>query len=360
MKLKLNLILGIILIIVFTSCKGKQDEAGIPGKGPMGIIESYPVMTLTTQEVELQSVYPAVLKGLADIEIKSKLVGYIEAVYVDEGARVIKRQRMFKINSPSSIKDLKEARARYDTALLDLERMRPLAEKKIISDVRIKSYEHSFSSAKAALEQAEASMEWVTLSSPVDGVVGSINYRLGSLVKDADIITTVANVTGMIAYFSMNEKEMYEFLKELQGETMEEKIKNIPDVRFIMPDGSLYEKSGRIDTISGLVDQVSGTVSIRALFPNESKLLFSGTSGKVVIPQRVRDALVIPQKATFEQQDKTIVYRLQAEAVNQTVINVTSTPDGKNYVVRNGLTVGDKIVLDGHMNLSNGQKIKIQ
>jgi membrane fusion protein (multidrug efflux system) len=360
MKFILNLIVGMILIVAFTSCKGKPDEARALAKGPMGIIQSYPVMTLSTQEIELQSIYPAVLKGLEDIEIKSKLIGYIEAVYVDEGARVIKGQRMFKINSPSSVKDLKEARARYDNALLDLERMRPLAEKKIISAVRIKSYEHSFTSAKAALEQAEASMEWVTLSSPVDGVVGTINYRLGSLVKDADTITTVANVTGMIAYFSMNEKEMYEFLKELQGETMEEKIKNIPDVRFLMPDGSEYENSGRIDTISGLVDQVSGTVSIRAVFPNENKLLFSGTSGKIIIPKRVRDALIIPQKATFEQQDKTIVYRLQGDSVNQTVINVTSTPDGKNYVVRNGLAAGDKIVLDGHMNLSNGQKIKIQ
>ena len=360
MKIKLNLILGIISIIFLAACDGKPDKTYAADKEPAKIVESYPVMTLAPCEIELQSVYPAILKGLEDIEIKSKLEGYIEAVCVDEGARVKKGQTLFKINSPSSVKELKAAKAAYDTSLLDLERMKPLAEKGIISDVRIKAYKNTFTSAKAALEQAEANMEWVTVKSPVDGVVGSIDYRLGSLVNNSDVLTSVANVTGLIAYFSMNEKEMYEFLGEQKGETIAEKIKNMPDVRFLMPDGSEYKKSGRIDTISGVVDQTSGTVSIRAFFPNESKLLFSGTSGKVVIPEHMSAVLVIPQEATFKQQDKTVVYKVQGDSVVQKIISVKLTPDGKNYVVMNGLATGDKIVVDGIMSLSNGQKIKIQ
>jgi membrane fusion protein (multidrug efflux system) len=355
MKFNKLFIGSLALVMLFTSCKSKKT-----GQIQQVEVKSYQVQTLKPQDVELQSVFPAIIKGKEDVEIKPRVDGFIEAVYVDEGATVKKGQALFKINSPSSIKALEEAQAKYNTAKLDVERMRPLTEKNIISKVQLDSYQNSLDAAKATLEQAKATMSWVYVTSPVNGVVGTISYRLGSLVNSNSILTTVSNTSTLIAYFSMNEKELYEFLLDLKGKTKDEKIKNIPDVKFRMPDGTIYEEPGRIETISGIVDQTSGTVSFRASFPNKNGILLSGTSGNIIISRLMKEALIIPQTSTFSQQDKILVYKVQADSVLQDAIMVKSTPDGINYVVLDGLESGDKIVTDGIATLRNGQKIKIQ
>ncbi len=355
MKFNNFLIGSLALIMLFASCKSKNSRQ-------MQAVEvkSYQVQTLKPQDVELQSVFPAVIKGKEDVDIKPRVDGFIEVVYVDEGAKVKKGQPLFKINSPSSIKALEEAQAKYNTAKLDVERMRPLAEKNIISKVQLDSYQNALDAVKATLEQSKATMSWVYVTSPVNGVVGTIPYRLGSLVNSNSILTTISNTSTLVAYFSMNEKELYEFLLGLKGETKDEKIRSIPDVTFRMPNGILYEEPGRIETISGIVDQTSGTVSFRASFPNKNRILLSGTSGNIIISKLMKDALIISQKSTFSQQDKILIYKVQADSVLQDAIMVKSTPDGINYVVLDGLKSGDKIVTDGIATLRNGQKINIQ
>jgi membrane fusion protein (multidrug efflux system) len=343
------------LMVILASCKNKQAA-----QNPADQIKSYPVITLSPQEVELQSVFPAVIKGQEDIDIKPRIDGFIDVVYVDEGSIVKKGQALFKINSPSSVQNIESAQANYNTAKLDLERMRPLADKGIISKVRISAYENTFASAQAALNQAKASLGWTTVTSPVDGIVGTIAYRQGSLVNNTNVLTTVANTTNVIAYFSMNEKDLFEFMRIWNGNSQAEKIKNMPLVKLLLSDGSEYEEKGRIQTISGVVDASSGAVNFRASFPNKHGLLRSGTSGKVVIPRTLKNVLMIPQKATFSQQDKILVYKLQGDSVVQKVISVKPTPDAKNYAVIEGLENGDKIVTDGIVTLKNGKKIKVQ
>jgi len=158
----------------------------------------------------------------------------------------------------------------------------------------------------------------------------------------------------------MNEKELYNFMDKWEGQTKVEKIKNIPDVKFLLSNGTEYNETGRIATISGVVDQTTGSVNFRASFPNSKGLLLSGSSGKVIIPQYIEKALVIPQKATFSQQDKTMIYKVEGDSVVQKIIEVKSTPDGKSYVITNGLSAGDRVVTDDIINLSNGEKIKLQ
>lgn len=320
----------------------------------------YKTEVLKPQQVILESAFPAILKGREDVEIKPRVEGFIEHVYVDEGAEVKKGQALFKINSPSSVTALEEARANYNTAKLNVERMRPLAEKNIISKVQLESYENSLDAAKAAWEQAKATMNWVTVTSPVDGVVGIISYRLGSLVNSNNTLTTVANTSQMFAYFSMNEKDLYNFLNKWEGHTKADKIKNMPLVKLVLSNDNVYTESGRIATISGMVDQTTGAINIRASFPNQRGLLLSGTSAKVVIPQNIEDALVIPQNITFSQQDKIMVYKVQGDSVVQKVINVRTTPDGQKYVVVDGLSKGDRVVTNDIISLSNGAKIKVQ
>lgn len=346
----------VILITLLASCNSKNTTEQNIGHEP----KPYKTEVLMPQEVMLESTYPAVLKGQEDVEIKPRVEGFIEHVYVDEGAEVKRGQALFKINSPSSVTALEEARANYNTAKLNVERMRPLAEKNIISKVQLESYENSLDAAKAALEQAKATMNWVTVTSPVDGVVGTISYRLGSLVNSNNTLTTVANTSQMFAYFSMNEKDLYNFLNKWEGQTKAEKIKNMPLVKLILSNDNVYTESGRIATISGMVDQTTGAINIRASFPNQRGLLLSGTSVKVVIPQNIEDALVIPQNITFSQQDKIMIYKVQGDSVVQKVINVTATPDGQKYVVVDGLSKGDRVVTDDIISLSNGAKIKVQ
>jgi membrane fusion protein (multidrug efflux system) len=355
MKFNKLFIGSLALVMLFASCKNKQA-----GQLQSVEVKSYQVQTLKPQDVELQSVIPAVIKGKEDVDIKPQVDGFIEVVYVDEGANVKKGQPLFKINSPSSIKAFEEAQAKYNTAKLDVDRMRPLAEKNIISKVQLDSYQNALDAAKATLEQSKVTMSWLYVTSPVNGIVGTIPYRLGSLVNSNSILTTVSNTSTLVAYFSMNEKELYEFLLGLKGKTKDEKIRSIPDVKFRMPNGTIYEEPGRIETISGIVDQNSGTVSFRASFPNKNGILLSGTSGNIIISELMKEALIIPQKSTFSQQDKILVYKVQADSVLQDAIKVKSTPDGINYVVLDGLESGDKIVADGIATLRNGQKINIQ
>lgn len=344
---------SIAILLCITSCKNKQTNATAVDQ-----VKAYPVTVLSTSDVELQAVYPAVLKGEQDIDIKARLEGYIDGIYVDEGSVVRKGQPLFKINSPSSVQMIQNAKANYNTAELDVERMRPLAQKGIISEVKLSTYENALASAKATLDQAKATLNWATVTSPVDGVVGTLAYRQGSLVTNTTVLTTVSNTSKVVAYFSVNEKDLLELLKEFKGNTQAEKIKNMPAVKMIVSDGTQYEETGRIETISGVVDATSGAVNFRASFPNKHGLLRSGSSAKIVIPSEHKGAIVIPQKATFAQQDKVLVYKLQGDSVVQKVVSVKTTPDGQEYVVTEGLSTGDKIVTDGIATLTNGQKIK--
>jgi len=353
---KKQFMMGVLILLVFMiSCKNKQAATNQADQ-----LKSYPVTTLTSQNAELQTVFPAVIKGQEDVDIKPRVDGFIDAMYVDEGSIVSKGQSLFKINSPVSVQAIENAQANYNNAKLDLERMRPLADKGIISKVRISAYENALASAKAALDQAKATVSWTTVISPVDGIVGAINYRQGSLVNNTTVLTTVANTTNVIACFSMNEKDLFSFMRIWEGKNQAEKIKNMPSVKLLLSDGSVYEEKGHILTISGVVDATSGAVNFRAGFPNKQGLLRSGTSGKIVIPRTLKNVLVIPQKATFSQQDKQMVFKVQGDSVVQKVITVKPTADAKNFVVTDGLIAGDKIVTDGIVTLKNGKKIKVQ
>jgi membrane fusion protein (multidrug efflux system) len=329
---------------------------------------------LSGQNVQLVSVYPATIKGQDDTEIRPRIDGFIEAVYVDEGAVVKKGQSLFKINSPTAEQALRTAQAavesaaaQVNTAKLNVDRIKPLADQGIVSKVQLDTYQNAWLSAQAALAQAkaqltnaQAQMSWTSVSSPVDGIVGSIPYRLGSLVNNGNVLTTVSSTHNAFAYFSINEKDLVSLLDSLPGKNQAEKITRLPDVSFKMADGTLYDEKGKVKTITGLVNVNTGTVTLRAEFPNAQSALRSGFSGNIILPKLMSDAIVIPQKATFTRQDKYLVYKVQGDSVVSKLIVVLPTPDGKSYVVTDGLSAGDRIVSDGIATLSEGKKIKIK
>lgn len=372
MKDLVKFTIGVVVLMtmmVMTSCANNSQAANQEAAA-----QEYPVMVMKTQDADMQSVYPATIKGQEDIEIKPRVDGYIDAIYVDEGSVVKAGQPLFKINSPASEQALTSARAsvnsemaRVNTAKVDVERYRPLAEKGIVSEVQLQTYENAYKTAQAVLEQAEATlknaqamMSWTTVTSPVDGVVGPVPYRKGSLVNSSNTLTNIANTGNVYAYFSLNERKLMDFLDGVEGSTQYEKIKNMPPVSLVLADGSTYEEQGRIETITGTVDVTTGSANFRAEFPNRSGKLRSGTSGKIIIPKTLNDVFVIPQQATFSQQDKVLVYKMEGDSVKQHLISVQPMPNGLDYAVTHGLSEGDKVVSDGVATLRNGMRIAVR
>jgi len=364
MKLK-SISLGVIALSFLVSCGKKDAKTEVE-------VSEYSTQIVKIQSAELESSYPATVKGQEDIEIRPRVDGFIDAIYVDEGSVVRKGQSLFKINSPQSEQayttakaTVASAEAQLSTAKLNVDRFRPLAEKGIVSSVQYDTYVNAYETsratlaqAKAALTNAEATLSWTNVTSPVDGIVGAIPYRQGSLVDKANALTTVANTSNVYVYFSLNEKELMTMLQDIPGETQSEKIKNMSEVSLILANGTTYPEKGRIATITGQVNVTTGSVNFRADFPNKQGVLKSGFSGRIIIPNHIDNVYVIPQKATFQQQNKYLVYKVQGDSVVQTLISVLPMPDGQSYAVTSGLSDGDKIVSDGIATLSPGKKIK--
>lgn len=363
-----RLSVGLFSILLLASCGQKQ---GGPGEMPP---QEYPTALLTELDAELESVYPATIKGQEDIDIRPRIDGFIDAIYVDEGSVVSKGQSLFKINSPQADQALltaqasvASAEAALRTAELNVVKTRPLAEKGIVSNYQLQTVENAYTSgqasltqARAALTNAQATKSWTNVTAPVSGVVGAIPFRLGSLVNSANALTTIANTNNVYVYFSLNEKDLLDFLRDTPGNTQAEKIKQFPPVSLILSDGTTYSEKGKIETITGVVNTGTGSVNFRATFSNPNGTLRSGSSGKVSIPTHKQNVFVIPQKATFAQQDKVLVYKVQGDSVVQALVSVLSMPGGQDYAVTEGLSSGDKIVTDGVATLRNGKKIKVQ
>lgn len=364
---KISVVFFITLLL--SSCGGKGQEGEAQDKP-----QDYPTMVVSEQDTQLETTYPVTLKGQQDIEIRPRIDGFIKEIYVDEGSLVRKGQIMFKIDSPLAEQTLgtakgavESAQAAVKTAQLNVERLRPLAEKGIISNTQLQTAQNSYDAAngsliqaQAALKNAHAMVSWTNVTSPVDGIVGVIGFREGSLVNNNNILTTVANTGNIYAYFSINEKKLMELFDLTEGKSQSEKIKNMPPVTLTLADGTVYGEKGKIETISGSVNVTTGSVNFRAEFPNKSGLLRNGSSGTITIPRTLEKAIVIPQKATMIQQNKTIVYKVQGDSVIQVPIQVTPLSDGKNFVVDSGLSSGDRIAVEGIQTLTNGKKVNPQ
>lgn len=367
-----KIVIGAMALLVMVSCGNKSSN---PFGGGDKTPQEYPTQVLSMQDTELETVYPVTIKGQEDVEIRPRIDGFIDAVYVDEGAVVKKGQILFKINSPTAEQALRtaqaaveSAKAQVSTAQLNVDRFKPLAEQGIVSQVQLDTYQNTLLTSKATLAQteaqlasAQAQMNWTNVSSPVDGVVGTINYRQGSLVNNSNALTTVSSTGNVFAYFSLNEKDLVTLLADLPGKTQAEKINDLPAVTLKMADGTVYEEKGKIKTISGSVSVSTGSANFRAEFPNPHGVLRSGFSGNLSIPQHVEEAIVIPQAATFTKQNKRLVYKVVSDSVAvQILIDVTATPDGKSYVVTNGLSSGDRIVTGGVATLSDSTTIIVK
>ena len=364
MKLKLSIqtIACAILCISLFSCKGKNTQ------GMGGFAREYAVMTLQPSEMEWFSNYPARIKGRQDIEIRPNVSGFLTELLVDEGSLVKKGDVLFVVDTIPYKAALKIAEANVEAAKASTETARLTAENKreLQKKYDLQMAENDYASAQAQLAQAEAQLvnarnndSYTRVTSPLTGIVGSIPYRVGSLVSSATAtpLTTVSDNSEMYVYFSMTEKQIMEMAHQYGANDF---LSKLPAVSLKLADGTTYPIKGKIETVSGIIDTQTGSSSMRATFKNPDRLLRSGGTGNILIPMKNDKALLIPQKATYEIQDKKFVYVLNDDStVKSTEITIASIDNGKEYMVLSGLKEGDRIVIEGVNSLKDGMPIKV-
>lgn len=357
------------LLIILSSCGNKKDKdktAGAPN--------SYPVITLSPKTANIYSDYPATIQGMQNIEIRPKIDGYVADIYVDEGASVKKGQLLFRINAPQYEQDVKTteanikiAQADVNAAKMNVDKVRPLVEGDIVSPYQLESAKYTLESkqgtlaqANAALNNAKTNLSYTQIYSPVDGVIGILPYKIGSLVSSttANPLTTVSNIENIYAYFSINERQGLDFFMSAKGVTMQQKLTTLPPVTLVLANGDLLPKTGKVETASGLINAETGSINMRATFPNHDGLVRSGSSAVVRIPRTIDGALLIPQKATYQIQGKLFVYVVDTSNKVKSAEITTNASSGDAYVVTKGVKAGDKIVADGISNLREGLQIK--
>lgn len=342
---------------ITTGCGGQQQQ------GPQGGAPAYATMVLTPTNSALETTYPALIKGKTDIAIRPQVTGFITKVHVDEGQQVRKGQTLFTLDQVQFNAAVEQAQAAVNaaktavaTAQLTANSKRELLNKNIISNYEYQLADNQLQTAKAQLAQSEAALTtarknlaFTVVTAPSDGVVGRIPNREGSLASptSAEPLTTVSDNSEVYAYFSLTEKDLLEMSDNGQR-SIKSAIDSMPAVKLRLADGSIYPIEGKVATVSGVIDNSTGAASVRALFNNPSGILRSGATGNIVMPRDEENVIVIPQKATFELQDKKFVFVVNdSNIVRSTPITIAPVNDGKNYVVTSGLKAGDRIAIEG-------------
>ena len=355
----------LLLPMVMFSCASRQQNEGDEPK-------HYDLLTITVGDHELATEYAASLKGQQDIRIIPRIEGYLQGIYVKEGEQVKEGQLLFRVEAATyraaveaANANVQQMTAALGKAQLEHEGKRKLYAKNVISDHELALSKSELDMAKANLAAAQAALtsarnelSYTELRSPSDGVVGRIRYRKGDFVSPnlQDGLTVVADNRHIRAYFSMSETVLMDYLSE--HKTMEAAVNQMPEVRLLLPNGQFYSQTGRVESISGIVDETTGAVSVCALFDNRDGILLSGGTGKIVMPSVRKNAIVIPQEATYEIQDKVYVYKVVDGKTVSTIVQVAPQNNGKEYVVISGLQEGDVIVAKGAVFVQEGEEVR--
>ncbi len=345
------------------------------GQAPtaMGPAE-YAVMTIATTDREIPINYSATIRGRQDIAIYPQVSGTIFELCVNEGQTVSKGQPLFIIDQvpykaalQTAEANVAAAKAGVATAQLTYDSKKELYAKNVVSQYDLLTAENTLLTAKAQLAQAEAqrvnaanNLSYTVVKAPANGVVGTLPYRVGALVS-ASIskpLTTVSDNSDVYVYFSMTENQLLNLTR--QYGSIANTLKNMPDVRLVLNDGSVYDRTGRIESISGVIDTSTGSVSLRAAFPNPNGLLHSGGAGNIILPSIYKDCIAVPQAATFELQNKVYVYKVVDGKATSSMIDVEKINNGREYIVKSGLTPGDVIVAEGVGLLREGTPIVVK
>ncbi|MBQ9547927.1 MAG: efflux RND transporter periplasmic adaptor subunit [Bacteroidales bacterium] len=363
---KLKLLLPLALVALAVSCGTQAGKEKAPAK--------YRTITVSLSDQTLESKYAATLEGQQLVEIRPQVSGTITKICFNEGDKVRKGQTLFILDqvpyqAAVEVADanVKSAEAQLATARLTAESNQMLFDKEVISAYELQTARNALASAEAAYAQAKAqvttahnNLSYTVVKSPVDGVAGMIPYRVGALVSSsiASPLVTVSDDNFIYAYFSLNENQILELMRQFGSQ--ERFLKEMPPVALVMSTGDRLPESGKIDAVSGIIDQSTGAVRMRARFDNSAHLMRSGGSATVIIPTHRTDCIVIPQTSTFEIQEKVFVQKVVEGKTKSTPVRVFRLNDGASYVVESGLNPGDVIIAEGAGLVKEGTAIITQ
>ncbi|HAY3536365.1 efflux RND transporter periplasmic adaptor subunit [Elizabethkingia anophelis] len=359
-----SLILAAAVAMFLSSC-GQSSSNSAAGELPAPETD---FVTLSQGTGNTQKEYPGNIEGIVNVDVKPQVTGYLQAVLVKEGQYVQKGQPLFRImpdvyNEQVKNTDagLKSALAAQATARLEVDKLRPLVDGKVVSDMQLKTAQANYNAATAQVEQAKAALgsskinaNFTLIKAPVSGYIGRIPNRTGTLVSPTDTtaLTTLSDISTVQVYFSISEANYITYSKEgiFSGDS--------GNIQLILADGSLYNQKGRVEAGSGNIDKVTGSITMKAIFPNPDKLLRSGGAGKIVIGRTVDNIVQLPITSVKDIQDKFFVFKL---ADSSKVAMVPIQIDGKTkdtYYVKSGVKAGDKIAINRIDMLQDGMKVQ--
>lgn len=364
-----SLIFISIISITLASCKSAPDQTAAAPPPPV-----LPVSLVSESAQTTFIDYPAAIQGAVDIDVRPQVSGYLQSVLVNEGAYVTAGQTLFKINENPFREALNNARASLHAAeaamlnaQLEVDKLTPLVQNKVVSDFQLKTAKTAYKIAQANAEQARASVAsaqinlgYTQVKATVSGYIGRIPKKQGSLVAPADqvALTQLSDIHEVHVYFSLAENDFNRFNANYPGKTPADRIQHLPAVELVLADNTVYPVKGKIDMIDGQFDKNTGAITLRASFPNASGTLRSGNTGKVRLGLLHNDAILIPQVATVEMQDKVFVFTMSKDnKVSKMPISIAGK-SGTNYLVNGGVKAGDQIVMSGLDRLQEGQVIQ--
>ena len=355
-------------VLFLSSCSSNPPAAQAPPPPALPVARIVAGNETTYQE------YPASVEGTVNVEVRPQISGALEKVYVDEGAFVNAGQPIFKINDQpyraalnNALASLHAAEAAHGNAQLEIEKLTPLVTNKVVSEYQLKTAKAAYQVAGANIESAKANvatarinLAYTLIKAPVSGYIGRLLKKQGSLVtpQDVEALTQLSDVHDVHVYFALGEKDFVSFKEQYSGNTIKDKLQNLPPVSLLLADGTVYGKSGKIDVIDGQFDKTTGAITVRATFSNPQGLLRSGNTGKVRLSLTHQDATIVPESATVEMQDKVFVFALaDSNKVKKVPITIVGK-SGSNYLVKDGVKAGDQIVLSGMDHLQEGTVIQ--
>ncbi len=356
-----------LIALFLASCADKN--AGAPASAPATL----PVLDIAYQSTTTDTEYPVAIQGKTDVEIRAQVSGTLDKIYVDEGAYVTAGQPLFKINDNpyrqqynNATASLNAAEAAVINAQLEVEKLLPLVQNKVVSDYQLKTAKANLAIAKATVAQSRAvvataqiNLGYTTIKAPVSGYIGRLPRKQGSLISPADpeALTKLSDIKEVYAYFSLSENDFINFKSQYKGNSVNDKLKGLAPVSLVLSDNTIYAEKGKIDMVDGQFDKTTGAITLRAKFPNANALLRSGNTGRVKISMQHQNAIVVPQEATIEIQDKIYVFLVDKKnAVTRQPV-VVSAKSGTDYLIKEGIATGDRIVLKGFENLPDGATI---
>ena len=351
--------LGLVAILLLAACQNKNETTSTQ-------VNTFPITEVLVKDTILSHEYVADVHAHRNIEVRARVKGYLDYIYIDEGKAVKAGQLLFKINDEEYKARYNEARASVNSATaethaaeLEVDRIKMLVDKGVVSDTelriarsKVEMAQAKLLEAKSTLEQAKINLQHTEIRAPFDGTIDRIPFKIGSLIDEGHLLTTLFDTKNIYAYFKVSEQDYLEYVKSHPDD------RNSNEVVFILADGSEHQTPGYIETMESEFDTSTGTIAFRANFSNPSGLIKHGATGKVKLFNKIENALLVPQKATFELQDKTCVFMVDAN--NKAVLKsfVPKTRIDHYYLVESGLQPGDKIIYEGIQGVRDGMQIK--